>query len=63
MKNGNKYLAWAFIEAPISRAATARSQTLLRAQASATNNIVHQALAHKLARACYHMLKEASPST
>ena len=63
VKNGNEYLAWAFIEAAnFARRYCPRGQTLLRTQEGRTNGIVAtKALAHKLARACYHMLKERQP--
>ena len=58
-KNGNKYLAWAFMEAahygaiwspPIKR-------YYQRKQAKSHILVAKKAVANKLARACYHMLK------
>lgn len=63
VKNGNKYLAWAFMEAahyaaiwspPIKRyyqRKRARSHLL----------VAKKAVANKLARACYHMLRHEQP--
>lgn len=62
-KNGNKYLAWAFVEAahfairfnPEVRRFYQRKQTK-------TNEIVAlKAVAHKLARACYYILRDQVP--
>uniref|UniRef100_UPI002E15855C transposase n=1 Tax=Caballeronia mineralivorans TaxID=2010198 RepID=UPI002E15855C len=59
-RNGNAYLAWAFIEAanfalmqcPPARRCYEREQR-------ATNRVVAlKAVEHKLARACYYMLRE-----
>jgi len=59
-KNGNKYLAWAFIEA--ANFAIRRSEKAKRfydKKSKATNIIVaRKALAHKLARACYWMMRK-----
>jgi len=63
VKNGNKYLAWAFIEAAnLSRRYCPEAKRFYERKKAATNGIVAtKALAHKLARACYHMLKEGRP--
>lgn len=63
VKNGNKYLAWAFIEAAnLARRYCPQAQRFYERKKAATNGIVAtKALAHKLARACYHMLKEGRP--
>jgi transposase len=62
-KNGNKYLAWAFMEAahyaaiwspPIRR-------YYQRKQARAHVLVAKKAVANKLARACYHMLRNQEP--
>jgi len=62
-KNGNRYLAWAFIEA--ANFAIRRSEKAKRfyqKKLEATNCIVaRKALAHKLARACYWMMKREEP--
>jgi len=58
-KNGNAYLCWAFIEA--ANFAIRHSPALRRyyqRKESRTKRIVAlKAVAHKLARACYHMIK------
>ena len=59
-KNGNRYLAWAFIEAAnfmIRRSAKAKA--FYQKKVKATNSIVaRKALAHKIARACYWIMKK-----
>lgn len=59
-KNGNKYLAWAFVEA--AHFATIWEPTIKRfyqrKQAKAHLMVAKKTVANKLARACYHMLKE-----
>ncbi|WP_218943420.1 transposase [Exilibacterium tricleocarpae] len=58
-KNGNRYLAWAFIEAAnfCVRYSTKAKQFYLK-KSRATNPIVaRKALAHKLSRACYWIMK------
>ena len=59
VKNGNKYLAWAFIEAAnFARRFCPEAKRFHERKKARTNNIVAtKALAHKLARACYHILK------
>lgn len=63
VKNGNKYLAWAFIEAAnFARRYCPEAKRFYERKKARTNGIVAtKALAHKLARACYHMLKETKP--
>lgn len=59
-KNGNAYLAWAFVEAAhlaLQHSATAK-RFYERKKAQANTALATKALAHKLARACFHMLKE-----
>ena len=58
-RNGNKYLAWAFIEAAnMARRWCPEARRFHDRKRAKTNAIVAtKALAHKLARACYHMLK------
>ncbi|HKQ88134.1 MAG TPA: IS110 family transposase [Candidatus Acidoferrales bacterium] len=58
-RNGNQYLAWAFIEAAnMARRWSAEAKRFHERKSSQTNAIVAtKALAHKLARACYHMLR------
>jgi transposase len=63
VKNGNKYLAWAFIEAAnFARRFCPEAKRFHERKKAHTNPIVAtKALAHKLARACYHMLKDQVP--
>jgi transposase len=63
VKNGNKYLAWAFVEAAnLARRYCAEANRFHARKKAKTNNIVAtKALAHKLARASYHILKEGKP--
>ena len=62
-KNGNKYLAWAFVEA--ANFAIRYNKVIRRfyeRKKSKRNGIVAiKAVAHKLARACYHILKDNVP--
>ena len=62
-KNGNKYLAWAFVEA--ANFAIRYNKVIRRfyeKKKSKRNGIVAiKAVAHKLARACYHILKDNVP--
>jgi transposase len=62
-KNGNKYLAWAFVEAAnFALRYNPEAKRFYDRKKSRTNNVVAiKALAHKLARACFHMLKEKKP--
>ena len=63
VKNGNAYLAWAFVEAAnFTRRYCVEAQRFYDRKKARTNGVVAtKALAHKLARACYHMLKEQKP--
>ena len=62
-RNGNKYLAWAFIEAAnMARRWCPEARRFHDRKRAKTNALVAtKALAHKLARACYHMLKNGEP--
>lgn len=62
-KNGNKYLAWAFIEAAhhAVRYSPAVQKFYQRKRAKRNGVVALKAVAHKLARACYHVLKEQVP--
>jgi transposase len=62
-KNGNKYLAWAFVEAAnFAIRSCPEARRFYERKKRARNRIVAiKALAHKLARACYHMLREHKP--
>jgi transposase len=59
-KNGNKYLAWAFSEAAeLARRYDSQARAFYNRKLQKTNFMVaHNALAHKLARAAYHVMKE-----
>jgi len=59
-KNGNAYLVWAFVEAAnFARRYSEEARSVFDKKKAKTNSIVAtKALAHKLARASYHMLKE-----
>lgn len=62
-KNGNKYLAWAFIEAAnvcVRRCEPAK-RFCLKKTAARNNIVARKALAHKLARACYWVIKNQEP--
>jgi len=63
VKNGNKYLAWAFVEAAnfAVRFCPEAKRFHARKKAKTNNAVATKALAHKLARACYHILKEGKP--
>ncbi len=62
-KNGNKYLAWAFIEAAhFAVRFCPEAKRFYERKKARTNGIVAiKAVAHKLARACFHMLREQKP--
>jgi transposase len=62
-KNGNKYLAWAFSEAAeLARRFDATARAFYNRKASRTNfMIAHSALAHKLARAAYYIIRDQVP--
>jgi transposase len=59
-KSGNKYLAWAFSEAAeIARRYDDSARAYFNRKAQQTNRMVaHQALAHKLARAAYYIMRD-----
>jgi len=58
-KNGNRYLAWAFIEAAnFAIQHSDKAKRFYLKKAKATNPIVaRKALAHKIARACYWVMR------
>ena len=62
-KNGNKYLAWAFVEAAhFAVRFNERVRKFHQRKRAKTNVIIAtKAVAHKLARACYHVLKNQVP--
>lgn len=62
-KNGNKYLAWAFSEAAeLARRFDAQARAYYTRKMRKTNFMVaHSALAHKLARAAYYLMRNQVP--
>jgi len=62
-KNGNKYLAWAFIEAAIHAIQYNMSVRRYydRKTAKTKRIVALKAIAHKLARACYHIINDGVP--
>ena len=62
-KNGNKYLSWAFVEA--AHFAVRHNERIRRfhqrKKAKRNGVVAVKAVAHKLARACYHVLKDQVP--
>ena len=62
-KNGNKYLAWAFVEAAnFAIRYNPRAKRFYQRKKERTNGIVAiKAVAHKLARACYYILRDQVP--
>jgi transposase len=59
-KNGNRYLAWAFIEAAtFAIRHSEKAKRYYQKKSKATHLVVaRKALAHKLARACYWIIKK-----
>ena len=59
-RNGNKYLAWAYSEASeLARRFDEKARSYFQKKAQKTNRMVaHQALAHKLARAAYYIMRD-----
>lgn len=59
-KNGNKYLAWAFVEASHYAARfNERIRRFYQRKKAKTNGAVAvKSVAHKLARACYHVIRD-----
>jgi len=62
-KNGSKYLAWAFSEAAeLARRFDSTALAFYDRKAAKTNFMVaHSALAHKLARAAYYIMRDRVP--
>lgn len=63
-KNGNKYLAWAFVEAAqFARRYCPYAKAFYERKKKQSGKVVlaTKALANKLSRACYHMLKKQQP--
>lgn len=63
VKNGNRYLCWAFGEAAVmARRFDERARAYYNRKMSKTNTAVaHSALAHKLARAAYYIMRDNVP--
>jgi transposase len=59
-KNGNKYLAWAFVEAAnFAIRFNSKIKGFYQKKKSKSNGIVAiKAVAHKLCRACYYIIKD-----
>jgi transposase len=59
-KNGNKYLAWAYVEAAnFAVRFSAKIKSFYQRKKAKTNGIVAiKAVAHKLCRACYYIMKD-----
>ena len=62
-KNGNKYLSWAYSEAAeLARRFDAEARTYYERKRRRTNApIAYSALAHKLARAAFHIMRDEVP--
>jgi len=62
-KSGNKYLAWAFSEAAeLARMYDDNARTFFNRKAQQKNRMVaHHALANKLARAAYYIMRDGVP--
>ena len=62
-KNGNKYLAWAYVEAAnFMRRYSEPARSWHQRKASKTNKIVAtKALSNKIAKACYFIIKDQKP--
>jgi len=62
-KNGNKYLSWAYVEAAhFSIRYNEKIKRYYQRKMAKKNKIIAiKAVAHKLARACYHIIKDQVP--
>ena len=62
-KNGNKYLAWAFVEAAnFAIRFNSRIKSFYQKKKSKSHAIVAiKAMVHKLCRACYYIIKDQVP--
>ncbi len=62
-KNGNKYLSWAFVEtANFAIRFNPRIKRYYQRKKARTKNVIAiKAVAHKLARACFHILRDEIP--
>ncbi|MFL9909408.1 IS110 family RNA-guided transposase [Paraburkholderia sp. RL17-337-BIB-A] len=63
IRNGNPYLSWAFIEAAnLALRYCAEARRFYERKKGRSNTILaRKALSHKLARACFHILKDHKP--
>jgi transposase len=63
VKNGNKYLAWAFVEAAnFAVRYNSQIKRYYQRKKDKTNGVVAiKAVAHKLARACYYVMRDHVP--
>jgi transposase len=63
VKNGNRYLAWAFIEAAhFAIRYSPKIKAFYQRKKAKTNGVVAvKAVAHKLARACYYVMRDRVP--
>lgn len=62
-KNGNRYLAWAFVEAAhFAIRFDPEARSYYDRKTAKTNSMVAiKAIAHKLARASFHVLRDQQP--
>jgi transposase len=62
-KNGNRYLAWAFVEAAnLAKAHSAAGRQFFERKKARTNTtLATKALAHKLVRACFYIMIDGVP--
>jgi transposase len=62
-KNGNKYLAWAYVEAAnfAIRYCDPAKRFYQRKRAKSNTSVAIKTVAHKLARACYYILRDQVP--
>jgi transposase len=62
-KNGNRYLAWAYVEAAhFARAACPKAHRFYqRKEANRGSVVARKALSHKLARASYYVMRDQLP--
>ena len=63
VKNGNPYLAWAYMEAAqfAIRFSPTVQRFYQRKQAKSHLMVARKAVAHKLARACYYIMRDLMP--
>ena len=65
VKNGNPYLGWAYMEAAqFALRFNARAQRFYQRKLAKTNNntiLARKAVAHKLSRACYYIMRDLVP--